>query len=400
MTSQPISQVSAAEDPPADERAARGPAAAEPSRQALVHELQVHQVELEQQNEELRQAQADLAAARDQFVDLFDFAPVSYLTLDREGRVLEANLTAAAEFGLDRAALLGSQFMRFVATPDHDRWQRLKSSALRRGDVRRVELTLRRQDGGHFHAQLDCMRVARAGSTAQLRLTLTDVSQRKLAETNQRIATSGSMARESERRRVAHRLHEDLGQRLGALKMRLESLALPAVADANRAIAESMAGELDQALAVVRRMSSDLHPLILDNLGLNAALDWLARDVTARLGLAAELHLDDDASLDDATAIAIYRLVETALVQLAQRVSAGISVEMLQRPQDVVLQFQSEPGHPPNPGASGVAGDLTDALKDQVHLLGGRLEFSELAGPIWRVSVFVPAQPRHSQRRQ
>jgi signal transduction histidine kinase len=161
-----------------------------------------------------------------------------------------------------------------------------------------------------------------------------------------------------------------------------------------------MAGELDQALAVVRRMSSDLHPLILDNLGLNAALDWLAHDVAARLGLAVELHLDDDTTLDDDTAIAIYRLVETALGQLAQRVSAGISVEMLQRPQDVVLQFQGEPGHVRFPGAGVLAGELTEALKDQVHLLGGRLEFSELAGAIWRVSVFVPAQPRRSGRRQ
>jgi PAS domain S-box-containing protein len=400
MTPQPISRDSLPESPPADDRSARGHGAAELSRQALVHELQVHQVELEQQNEELRQTQADLAAARDLFVDLFDFAPVSYLTLDPDGCVLEANLTAAAEFGLERATLLGSQFLRFVATPDSDRWQRLKASALRRADVRRIELMLRRQDGRHFHAQLDCLRVVRADSKAQLRLTLTDVSQRKLAETNQRIATSGSMARESERRRVAHRLHEDLGQRLGALKMRLESLALPEGADANRAIAESMAGELDQALAVVRRMSSDLHPLILDNLGLNAALDWLAHDVAARLGLAVELHLDDDTTLDDDTAIAIYRLVETALGQLAQRVSAGISVEMLQRPQDVVLQFQGEPGHVRFPGAGVLAGELTEALKDQVHLLGGRLEFSELAGAIWRVSVFVPAQPRRSGRRQ
>lgn len=363
------------------------------SKQALVHELRVHQVELEQQNEELRQAQIALAAGRDRFIDLFDFAPVGYLTVDREDRIVEANLTVAAEFALERRAMLSIPFARFVAPSDADRWQRLRVAAMRGGGLRRIELVLTRQDGRPFHALLECLRVVRTGSTMHLRITLSDISQRKLAETNRRIATSGNVARESERRRIAHMLHEDLAQRLSALKMRLGSVAPPERAAAEPSAADSMAVEIDQALAVVRRLSTDLHPLILDNLGLNAALDWLASDVASRLRLAVEMHLEDnDASIDESLAIALYRLAETALEHFARHVDGGIGVELLRRPHDLILQFQSAPGHAREGALFANVTRLPESFMDRVHLLGGRLEISDMPGDVRRMSVFVPTQ--------
>lgn len=367
------------------------PSAQTLSRQALVHELQVHQVELEQQNEELRAAQRDLALARDRYVDLFDFAPVGYLTLDWQGCIAEANLTVAAELGVARDELLGRPLLRFIVPADGERWQRLQAVALRRDDPKRIELRLRRNDGREFHAQLDCLRVpGPAAKAAQLRVTITDVSQRKLAETNRRIAISGSLAREAERRRVAHGLHEDLGQRLIALKIALADMVPPAAAASMRAAADSMAAQLDEAVAAVRRMSSELHPLILENLGLTAALDWLVRDVAARRGLVVEQHLDDDILVDEATAIATYRLAETVLEQLAQHVSAGVSMELLKRRHDLVLQFQCEPGHTRPDAQVADLTETTESLKDQIHLLAGRLELDEPAPGLRRISIFLP----------
>jgi PAS domain S-box-containing protein len=86
--------------------------------QKVVHDLEVHQVELEMQNRELRESQALLEESRTRFAELYDFAPVVYLTLDEEGRMLEANLTAASLFGLERGRLVGRSLFGYVAGED------------------------------------------------------------------------------------------------------------------------------------------------------------------------------------------------------------------------------------------------------------------------------------------
>ena len=82
--------------------------------QRLLHELQVHQIEREMQNEELRRAQGELEASRARFFDMYDLAPVGYLTIGEQGLIREANLTAAALFGAARGALVGQPLSRFI----------------------------------------------------------------------------------------------------------------------------------------------------------------------------------------------------------------------------------------------------------------------------------------------
>jgi PAS domain S-box-containing protein len=319
---------------------------------------------------------------------------VAYLTLDRDGRIVEANLTAAAEFEMDRSSLLSRHFVQFVAMPDADRWQRVAERAFRRKELMRTELLLLRADGTDFQAELDCRRVMRLDARAQLRVTLTDASQRRLAERNRRIAAGASTARDVERRALALGLHEGLGQQLAALKLHLGALALPKDATDNQTMVAAMAAELDEAMNLVRQMSTDLHPLMLEDLGLGAALDWLTRDIAVRLGLRTELHIDEDtAGVDEALAIPIYRLTELALTHFAQFVVAGISIELVQRPRDLVLLFQSVPGHVRSEAPLRPMMVLPEAFKDQIHLLGGRLMFSELPGDIRRVGVSLEVQP-------
>src|SRR5437867_1361031 len=88
-------------------RATRRDVAAMPVKdvQQLVHELQVHQIELEMQNDELRRTQTELEAARDRYVDLYDFSPASYLTMDTHGTIVEANLRAGTLLGIHRNEL-------------------------------------------------------------------------------------------------------------------------------------------------------------------------------------------------------------------------------------------------------------------------------------------------------
>jgi PAS domain S-box-containing protein len=354
----------------------------EPSHAALMHELHVHQAELESQNEELRRTQIDLSAARDRYFDLYDFAPVGYFTLDREGTVIEANLTGAALLGSDRRALLGRRFARFLEPAHADRWHRHLQNMLRLDDAQRVELVLQRSDGSSFHGQFDSLRVASEGAAPTLRVTLTDITERKLAEADRRIAESAVEGREAERRRVARELHEELGQMLSALKMDLSSLrpdtAPPAMAERIGTMVET----LGEAVATVRRIATELRPLMLDDLGLNAAIDWLARDTARRLGLEVTLTMDDnEPPLPEQASIATYRIVQDALEHIAAHTRAtGVGIELRRRTNELVLTVE---GRELAPRASPVPVTKLDpvvVMRDRARMLGGHLEVDTADG--------------------
>ena len=82
--------------------------------QRLVHDLRVHQIELDMQNEDLRQAQVNLEELKNKYLDLYDFAPVGYVTVNEKGLILEANLTAVRLLGVERQRLIEKPFSRFV----------------------------------------------------------------------------------------------------------------------------------------------------------------------------------------------------------------------------------------------------------------------------------------------
>ncbi|KAF3997472.1 putative bifunctional diguanylate cyclase/phosphodiesterase [Glaciimonas immobilis] len=151
----------------------------------MLHELRVHQIELEMQNEELRRAQISLEESRDRYLDLYDFAPVGYFTLTSEGQITEVNLTGASLFGIERSKLLQRRFARFVTIEDKDRWHRYFIGVLRNKEQRQCELTVQRPDGSAIEVQLDSLRIDIAGGderTRVVRVTVTDIHIRKQAE--------------------------------------------------------------------------------------------------------------------------------------------------------------------------------------------------------------------------
>lgn len=139
-------------------RAAESPQAADAMspdqiRQTL-HELRVHQIELEMQNEELRRAQEALDAARARYFDLYDLAPVGYATISKEGLILEVNFTAAMLLGVDRSALVRQPLSRFVLKADQDVYYGLRKELHETGAPQSCELRMLKGDGAPFWAHL------------------------------------------------------------------------------------------------------------------------------------------------------------------------------------------------------------------------------------------------------
>jgi PAS domain S-box-containing protein len=150
--------------------------------QRVLHELQVHQIELEMQNEALRANQLALEESRQCYYELYEFAPVGYFTLNRDGMIETLNLTACKLFDQERQALLGRRFDRCIADADRDRWHRFFMATIRQDEKREIELGLEAGYGQLSHVHLDCLPVPAANGLTSLRLTLTDISVREQME--------------------------------------------------------------------------------------------------------------------------------------------------------------------------------------------------------------------------
>ena len=163
-----------------------------PTREGLaeaVHELRVHQIELETQNEELRQAQIELDEQREKYFDLFDRAPVGYLIIDSGGKITSANLTASSMLGVERQILVGSPLSAFVLTEDRDTYY-LHTQAMKKTfqpqtfEVRLVRVSGEADvDGGHFWALFESVpRRAADGELSSSLVAFTDISKKMRAE--------------------------------------------------------------------------------------------------------------------------------------------------------------------------------------------------------------------------
>ncbi|MBF0326734.1 MAG: PAS domain S-box protein [Alphaproteobacteria bacterium] len=140
------------------------------------------------QNDELRCIQQELEESRDRYVELYEFAPVGYLTLGRDGRIAAINLTGAGLLRVDRAKLLSARFSSFIAQDDGDRWHRFFLHAIDHAEGLEIDLDLVRGDGTGLPCHLDCRAMAR-GESPGLRMTLSDMTERKRAEDELHAAT-------------------------------------------------------------------------------------------------------------------------------------------------------------------------------------------------------------------
>lgn len=148
----------------------------------LVEELQIHQVELEMQNEELRSMQWELEQSRKKYSDLYDFAPTGYFTINEEGRIVEANLTAAKQLGVERSFLIGKPFNLYAAEDYREELHLYLREVLKTGKPHIYEMRINGRSKVHRYVQLDSAHHMDSEGQSLIRTTMTDISDRKEAE--------------------------------------------------------------------------------------------------------------------------------------------------------------------------------------------------------------------------
>ena len=347
----------------------------------------------------LDQTQAQLGAIVDSAMD-------AIITVNREQRIVLFNRAAESMFGCAKDDALGDRLDRFIPARFRDVHRAHMERFGSTGETRRrmggdVVLWALRADGSEFPIEAS---ISHEGEADQRLFTviLRDITQRKAAEDALRqqqaelrdLSARVLEAREEEKTLIARELHDELGQLLTALKMDLDWLRERTPAGELAEKAGQMSAVLDRTVGSVRRISADLRPLMLDDLGLADAAAWLVEDFTQRSGIRCRFEKPDGESLDDierGVATTVYRALQESLTNIARH-SGATQAWVLLRHEEGALRLEVEDdGRGMAPAAQVDSRSLgLKGMRERVHYHGGMLEVGHAPRGGTRVKVRLP----------
>lgn len=228
------------------ERAARLPPPDRDETTRIVHQLAVHQIELDLQEQELRQARDRLTESLAAYVDLYDFAPAGYVTLDAAGAVTQLNLVAAELLGMDRAVALGTSFVDAMSTEDRVGFGQLMEQVATNHGEHSCEVRLLRRDAPSATVVVEARRVSGGD---QVRLAMVDVTELRAAQ-----LAAAQLAVVGEREQIARMLHDTVQQRLFGLSSSLQALQMRRdLADEVKVRIEALVGDVESTIVSIRQ---------------------------------------------------------------------------------------------------------------------------------------------------
>jgi PAS domain S-box-containing protein len=327
------------------------------------------------------------------------------ITTLEEGRVVEANDALLTLFGYSRESAIGRTIrdLGIFQEDFHANWlaPEMRSS----GEVFGREMNATAKNGHPLICTLSASTVHFDGMPHILGI-FRDITEMKRAE-RELISSQANLrklaghllhAREEERRKIAQEIHDDLGQILTALKMDLHWVA-KRLGPGAEPVLEKVEGSIelaDQTISIVQRISSELRPRMLDDLGLAAALEWLGRDFTRRTGIPCTTRLEYPEHLVGGNAAtAFYRIAQEALTNVVRHAQARhVKMELRQSGNNLLLSVQDDgigisPARASDPRSFGLIG-----LRERGHALGGSMsvEGTDGHGTLLCVTVPLPAE--------
>jgi signal transduction histidine kinase len=379
-------------------------------QRTLLHEVHVYQEELAVQNEALTRAQTALEATRDRLMELYDFAPIGYLTLDPNGLVLGINLTGAAFIGKPRHAIEGMPLLGLIAA-DHRltfldflrRCRQMVQQQQPERDPRKpditTELAMRCADG-RKDVQLLCRARQNMPGKPQYLTTLIDISEQKrmqaahanTAKEHATLARRLLSVQDEERQRIARDLHDNVGQQITSLRLMLDVMSMAPLDDAVRdrvARSLSIVEELDRHLDFI---TSGLRPASLD-LGLTVAIEQFVGEWSSTLGVASDVSsvgMDDGLRLTPDVEIHLYRVTQEALNNVAKHAGATSVSVSLERMDSTVVLTISDDGRGFKAESDQISGLGLVGMRERAQIVHGSIDIRSAPGKGTTVCLHVP----------
>lgn len=347
-----------------------------------------------------RIAELALVESEERFCKAF-YANALPLVITRfsDGMVLDANEAFTKLVNRPRDEILGQTTVE-LGVIDPARRAAVIERLRDEGVVNDIELQLRPRDSEPRTGMLSLVRIELGGQQCTLG-TYRDITEAKRAEEQLRasrtalrsLATRQQDIRESERSRIAREIHDSLGQALTALKLQLVAAQDAAATEApelSTRLAET-ALMVDDLVKSVRRIATELRPPILDQLGLPAAVEWLAQDFSRRTGIRCHTSiLPTDGAITNELATALFRIVQEALTNVLRHAGATrVNIELGAKSGCVMLEINddgtgiTEAGM--GPGSLGILG-----MRERAAALGGVLEVAPRSNGGTRVAAWFP----------
>ncbi|UUZ63690.1 PAS domain S-box protein [Polaromonas sp. P1-6] len=331
---------------------------------------------------------------------LLDSAMDAIITVDEAQRIVLYNRAAEKIFGWPSDQALGEPLDKLIperfraSHGEHiQRFAAMGITSRRMGDG--TVLYGQRAGGEEFPMEASISQLEMAEGKL-FTVILRDVTERVRAQEElSTLASEAQAIRESEKTRIARELHDELAQSLTALKMDTIWVRdnLPDGAQAAAAKLGDMVAMLDTTVAATRRIAADLRPLLLDDLGLVPAIEWLVQNFTQRTGVACTLSADEEVELHEPYATAVFRIVQESLANVAKHAQASQAEVKIDRTPDAVMLRVRDNGRgfslaaPRKPNSLGLMG-----LRERAQLLKGSIDIDSQPGQGTQIDVRIPVR--------
>jgi PAS domain S-box-containing protein len=367
----------------------------------LFEQSQHHVAELEERMAERKRTEVALRESEERYRELFENARDAIYVHDLEGNYTSVNRATETLTGYKRDEIVGHNFAEFVPEEQlrHVR-ESFYAKVAEQGETT-YEIDVLAKDGRRVPVEVRSQAIYESGVMVGVQSTARDITERKLAQEGLKMFSRQLIeAQEDERRRIARELHDQVGQVLTAVKMNLHTVQQVSQASEVCCYIKDNIEAVDEALRLVRDLSVELRPPVLDDFGLVTALHWYIDRYTKRTGLHVELVInmpDEDERFSREVETACFRIAQEALTNIVRHSQANQVLLQLVRDANILLLSVKDNGvgfdlkslrkRAPRAATLGLI-----SMQERAHGAGGTIEIDSTISQGTEVRFILPVE--------